>query len=122
LHGILGEVPCVFAWEFSISDDGNSTDSGESNPIIKVGFTGAYADENACGFGNYCTPVYDSLVVELGFTSTVDDDPFESNPNQETSNDYFFLKGVEPVSAEVDLNGDKGPFVSAYSGVFVELP
>jgi endonuclease/exonuclease/phosphatase family metal-dependent hydrolase len=127
VHWIYGGVPCVFAGDFNISDNGTSTDSEEYNSIIDAGFTDAYAEENGCVFGYCCAPVDNPLVVEQGCTFAVDDNPFESDPDQTTRIDYFFLQGVDLISAKVvftgpNLDGDKEPFVSDHSGVLVELP
>ena len=125
VHGIYGEVPCVFGGDFNISDNGSDGSAqGEYNSIITAGFSDAYAETNSCtDFGTCCIPKDEPSIVEEGCTFAVDDNPFEHDPLQTTRIDYFFLQGLEAVSAKVVFDGteDNGPFVSDHSGVVVEM-
>ena len=128
---IYGKVPVVFAGDFNIHDNLDYEDSAGAEAeynLITDGFVDAYAaygNNGGCEFGiDCCIPVDNPSDVEPGCTYAVDDNPFEFDPNQTTRIDYFFLKGVEAVSAYVVFDGKdtNGPFVSDHSGVVVELP
>jgi maltose 6'-phosphate phosphatase len=123
-----GKVRVVFAGDFNIHDNYPMYSNDplfEYNLIINAGFADAHADYTGCDFGNNCCiPEEDPSTVEPGCTFAVDENPFEDDPNETTRIDYFFLKGLDAVSAHVVFNGTEayGPIVSDHSGVVVELP
>jgi len=120
-HLIYGNVPCVFAGDFNISDkfpNGSQDSSQEYALITNAGFQDAYAEDSSCIFNTSCCEVQ---TTQEGCTYAVDSNPFENDPSQKTRIDYFFHQGLTVNSASVVFRGTSDPFVSDHSGVIVEM-